>query len=73
MSVEPTSLNDFSPALIGAPSLAPQRVDLETLAKQHGVAAIADPDSLRGDFWPVDESLDEFLLALRASRRDAAQ
>jgi hypothetical protein len=52
---------------------ATQHVDLQSLVIQQGVTPIADPDVLHGDFWPEDESIDEFLNALRTSRHDAVQ
>jgi hypothetical protein len=56
----------------GIPSLPPQTVakDIESLARQLGVVPIDDPDVLRGDFWPEEELLDDFLVSLRASRRE---
>jgi len=72
MSTEPTSWH-VSPESVGLPPLATtQRVDLQTLASVQGVVAVANPDVLRGDFWPEDESIDDFLNALRTSRRDTA-
>jgi hypothetical protein len=47
-----------------------KRVDVQALARQQGVEPIHDPDVLRGDFWPEDESIDDFIRHLRASRRD---
>jgi hypothetical protein len=40
------------------------------LAKQQGVVPIRDIKELRGDFWPEDESIDDFLSWLRATRRE---
>lgn len=34
--------------------------DLETLAKQQGVKPVSDVDRLLGDFWPDEESADDF-------------
>lgn len=45
---------------------------LETLAKQQGVVPVARFDDLRGDFWPVDETVDEFLAALKEWRSEGA-
>jgi hypothetical protein len=73
MTTEPTSWHDVAPTSIRLTPLATSaRVDLQTLAKEQGVAPLADPDVLRGDFWPEDESIEDFLTALRTSRRDAA-
>jgi hypothetical protein len=44
--------------------------DLETLAAQQGVKPIKDPKVLRGDFWPEDETADEFIAAVRRWRRE---
>jgi hypothetical protein len=44
--------------------------DLETLAAQQGVGPVANFDDLLGDFWPDDESVDEFLTTIRAWRRE---
>ena len=41
----------------------------EELAAQQGVSPVADFDSLLGDFWPEDESIDDFLEALHRWRR----
>ncbi|HLH26833.1 MAG TPA: hypothetical protein VK066_30270 [Chloroflexota bacterium] len=38
------------------------------IAAQQGVAPIEDIDELLGDFWPEDESEDEFLATIRAWR-----
>jgi hypothetical protein len=40
------------------------------LAKQQGVLPIRDIKELKGDFWPEDESIDDFLSWLRAMRRE---
>ena len=44
--------------------------DLETLAAQQGIKPIADPRELHGDFWPEDDSIDEFMAAVRQWRRE---
>jgi hypothetical protein len=41
----------------------------EELAAEQGVKPIASIDDLRADFWPEDESIDEFLAAVREWRR----
>lgn len=38
------------------------------LAKQRGVEPIHDIKDLKGDFWPEEESTDEFLSWLRSTR-----
>jgi hypothetical protein len=40
------------------------------LAKQQGVLPIRDIKELQGDFWPEDESIDDFLSWLRAMRQE---
>lgn len=45
-------------------------VDLETLAATQGVRPITNLDDLVGDFWPEDESVDDFVAAVRRWRRE---
>lgn len=40
------------------------------LARQQGVKPIKSIKDLKGDFWPEDESADEFLEWLRSVRRE---
>jgi hypothetical protein len=40
------------------------------LAKQQGVEPIGDIKDLQGDFWPEEESTDEFLSWLRSTRHE---
>jgi hypothetical protein len=40
------------------------------LARQQGVVPIRDIKELQGDFWPEDESIDDFLAWLRATRQE---
>lgn len=40
--------------------------DLESLAEEQGVRPAVDLDELVGDFWPEDESVDDFLAAVRS-------
>ena len=47
------------------------RPNLEALTSEQGVEPVEDFDALLGDFWPDDESADEFVLTLREWRRDA--
>lgn len=49
------------PAVFGSSTIA-------ELAAQQGVAPVQDIDELVGDFWPEDESADEFLATIRAWR-----
>ncbi len=45
-------------------------MDWQTLTAQQGVRPITDLDQLRGDFWPEDETADEFIDAVRMWRRE---
>jgi hypothetical protein len=45
---------------------------LRQLAAQQGVAPIDSIDELRGDFWPEDESTDDFIDWLHDVRREDA-
>lgn len=42
--------------------------DLDELAQLQGVEAVESIESLVGDFWPEDESVDEFNATIRAWR-----
>lgn len=44
--------------------------DLAALASEQGVEPIDDPDRLVADFWPIDESADEFLAAVDSWRSE---
>ena len=46
------------------------QVDLKTLAAQQGVQPVANFEDLLGDFWPEDETADEFIAAVRQWRRE---
>jgi hypothetical protein len=41
----------------------------EKLAREQGVSPVEDPTTLLGDFWPEDETADEFIAAVQAWRR----
>ena len=45
------------------------RPDVMELAREQGVLPIRNFDDLLGDFWPEDESVDEFIEEIRALRR----
>jgi hypothetical protein len=47
------------------------RKELERLAVEQGVRPITDLDSLRADFWPEDESVEDFVRTVRERRRDS--
>ncbi len=44
--------------------------DLATLALDQGVEPVTDFDRLLGDFWPEDETSDDFIAALHEWRRE---
>ncbi len=44
------------------------RGEVERLAAQQGVTPITDLDALRGDFWPEDEAVDDFINITRERR-----
>ena len=62
----------------GAEAGAPQRAEtavesevvptIQQMAARQGVKPVGDLDALRGDFWPDDESVDEFVAAVRRWR-----
>ena len=43
---------------------------IDRLAAEQGVTPIDDPAELVADFWPADDSVDEFLAALRRWRSE---
>ena len=43
---------------------------LELLANQQRVRPVANADALIGDFWPSDETVDDFVAAVRNCRRE---
>ena len=49
------------------PELA--REELERLAAEQDVKPISNLDMLRADFWPKDESVDDFVRSVREGRR----
>ncbi len=49
------------------------RRQLEKLAVEQGVQATTDFDSLKADFWPEDESVDDFVRTVRERRRDSGR
>ena len=52
------------------PRLPSGKVDVEAWLRQQGVGPILDPSKLKGDFWPEDESIDDFLAARREWRKE---
>lgn len=62
--------NPIAPDDVSAAEAA--RKELERLAAEQGVQPIDDLDSLRADFWPEDESVDDFVRTVREHRRASA-
>jgi hypothetical protein len=46
------------------------RAHIRSLAERRGVKPIRDIGDLCGDFWPAEETADDFLLWLRNTRRE---
>ena len=49
------------------------KIDLDALAEQQGAPTSVTLESLRGDFWPEDEDLDEFVATIREWRHDTGR
>ena len=45
-------------------------LSIEELAAQQGVRPVENIDDLKGDFWPEEENIDDFLLTLYQWRRE---
>jgi hypothetical protein len=61
------------PALAHGPSPAERRARLQTSMRQRGIPPIEDYDGYLdevSDFWPDDETCDDFLAWLRRLRRE---
>ena len=58
---------DMSGAAKGASFF--EAANLDTLAGRQGVRPVADFEALLGDFWPEEESVDDFIAAVREWRR----
>ena len=54
----------------GSTFFAQQQTDLTTLAAQQGVPPVTNFDDLLGDFWPEDETADDFIAAVRRWRHE---
>ena len=59
--------NPKTPDESGMAELA--RKELERLAAEQDVRPISNLDMLRADFWPQDESVDDFVRSVRERRR----
>ncbi len=46
------------------------RISLDSLAAQQGVQESTSVEGLKGDFWPADEDMDEFVTTLRQWRHE---
>lgn len=53
------------------PRLPSGKIDVEEWLRRQGVEPIRDPTVLIGDFWPEDESIDDFVAAVREWRRES--
>lgn len=49
---------------------SPSHIDPSVLAADQSVKPIHDPQELFADFWPEDETADEFVDAVRRWRRE---
>ncbi len=53
-----------------AKPLFEEKSDIGQLATEQGVSAVTDFEALLGDFWPEEESADDFIAQVRAWRRE---
>jgi hypothetical protein len=70
--VEILDRDDLSVPIPAASGFFDPSPDLITLAANQQVKAITNFDDLLGDFWPDDETPDDFIAAVREWRRDSA-
>jgi len=61
-----------------SPDLTPNsfidwRIDLDALAERQGVKVCNSLNELKGDFWPEDEDIDEFVSTVRQWRRESRE
>lgn len=54
----------------GRDFLSRPRTDWRALAAEQGVRPLGNLNELAGDFWPEDESVDDFIAAVREWRRE---
>ncbi len=57
-----------APAVAGTSFLAQPARTLPALAAEQGVQPVSNFDDLLGDFWPEEETADEFIAAVRRWR-----
>lgn len=46
------------------------RINLDSLSAQQGIQQSTSIEGLKGDFWPADEDLEEFVATLRQWRHE---
>lgn len=63
---------DERPADIQLIPILPETIDIAELIRSQGVEPITDFRSLKGDFYPPEETSDEFLEAIEERRRHDA-
>lgn len=61
-----------APPKVNADFFAPD-LTLDRLAEAQGVPAVPDISVLVADFWPDDETADDFLASLRTWRREGQE
>ena len=63
---------DAAESLAAAPhSFMDWKIDIEQLATEQGVPASCSIESLKGDFWPDNEDIDEFIATVRQWRKES--
>lgn len=71
MEVRMSGKRKFAPTKLRPVSPPPtERLDVAALAAAQGVQPISDPSELAADFWPEEESADQFIAAVRQWRRE---
>jgi len=55
------------------PARSLAHIDPDALAAQQGVKPIDNPEELYADFWPEQETADDFVQAVRQWRRQGSQ
>lgn len=59
-------------AVNGREFMAQIPADLRSIAARQGVKPVEDFDNLLGDFWPEDETAEEFIATIREWRSEGA-
>jgi hypothetical protein len=52
------------------PQISGYAKELEALAEEQGISPVTNFDDLLGDFWPEEESVDDFIAAVQEWRRE---